>query len=70
MLCGMVGDHKSNWHLTLFSVQWAYRNLFKKTTGFAPFQLVYGLEVVLPIEGDISSLNLIVEILLNTSTEE
>ena len=23
MLCRMVGDHKSNWHQTLFSVLWA-----------------------------------------------
>ena len=26
MLLRMVGDHKSNWHLTLFSALLAYRN--------------------------------------------
>ena len=42
----------------------------KTTTGFTPFQLVYGLEVVLPIQCQIPSLKLAVEILPNTSTEE
>ena len=40
------------------------------TTGFTPFQLVYGLEVILPIECQIPSLNLAVELLPDTSTEE
>ena len=66
----MVGDHKSNWHQTLFSSLWAYRTSVKKTTGFTPFQLVYGLEDVLPIQCHIPSLKLVVELLPNTSTEE
>ena len=66
----MVGDHKSNWHLTLFSTLWAYRTSVKISTGFTPFQLVYGLEVVLPIQCQIPSLKLTVELLPNTSTEE
>ena len=39
-------------------------------TGFTPFQLVYGLEVVLPIQCQIPSLKLAVELLPNTSIEE
>ena len=39
-------------------------------TGFTPFQLVYGLEVVLPIQCQILFLKLAVELLPNTSTEE
>ena len=42
----------------------------KSATGFTPFQLVYGIEVVLPIECEIPSLKLVVEILPNTSVEE
>ena len=42
----------------------------KTTTGFMPFQLVYGLEVVIPIEFEISSLWLAVEFLSNTYGEE
>ena len=42
----------------------------KIDTGFTPFQLVYGLEVVLSIQCHIPSLKLAVELLPNTSTEE
>jgi hypothetical protein len=38
--------------------------------GFTPFQLIYGLEVVLPIECEIPSLRLIVELLPHTTEEE
>ena len=70
VLCIMVGYHKSNWHLTLFSALWAIRTSVKTTTGFMSFQLVDGLEAILPIECDIPSLKLTVDLLLNTSTEE
>ena len=66
----MVGDHKSNWHHILFSSLWAYRTLVKTTTSFTPFQLIYGLEVVLPIQFQIPSLKLVVELLLDASVEE
>ena len=42
----------------------------KTTTGFTPFQLVYGLESIFPIECEIPSLNLAVELLLDTSSLE
>ena len=70
MLRRMVGEHKSNWNLNIFSAPWTYRTSVKTTTGFTPFQLVYGLEVVLPIECQIPSLKLAVELLPNTSIEE
>ena len=66
----MVGDHKSNWHQTLFSAPWDYRTSVKTTIGFTPFQLVYRLESVLPIQCQIPSLKLAIELLPNTSTEE
>ena len=70
MLCRMVGDHKSNWHLIIFSALWAYRTSMKIATGFTPFHLVYGIEAVLSIQCQIPYLQLIVELLLDTSTEE
>ena len=42
----------------------------KTTIGFTPFQLVYGIEAVLPIQCQILSLQLVVKILLDNSTEE
>ena len=42
----------------------------KSSTGFTPFQLVYDIEFILPIECEIPSLKLVVELLPNTSVEE
>ena len=70
MLCQMVGDHKSNWHHILFSALWYYQTSMKIATGFTPFHLVYGLEAVLLIQFQIPSLQLAIELLLDTSAEE
>ena len=66
----VVGQAKSNWHLQLFSALWAYRTTVKTSTGFTPLQLVYTLEATLPIECDIPSLKLDVELLPNTTIDE
>ena len=67
MLQRTIDMHKSNWHLMLFSALWAYQTLVKDATEFTPFQLVYGLEATLPIECEIPSLKLAVELLPNTT---
>ena len=70
MIKQITGIHKLNWHSMLFSALWAYRTSVKTSTGFTPFQLVYGLEVVLPIDCKIPSLKLAIELLPATSKEE
>jgi hypothetical protein len=69
MLQCMVGTNKTSWKLQLFSAFWAYRTSMKNTTGFTPFQLVYGVEAVLPIECKIPSLKLTIELLPHTYAE-
>ena len=54
----------------LFSTLWAYHTSTKTTTSFTLFHLVHGVESVLPIECQISSLHLIVELLPDTSPLE
>jgi hypothetical protein len=54
----------------LYSTLWAYRTSVKTTTSFSPFQLVYRLEAVLPIECQIPSLKLAVQLLPDTSRLE
>jgi hypothetical protein len=54
----------------LYSALWAYRTSIKYATGFSPFQLVYGLEAVFPIECQIPSLKLAVHLLPDTSPLE
>jgi hypothetical protein len=70
MIRRMIGIHKNSWHTMLFSALWAYRTSVKSATGFTPFRLVYGMEAILPIECEIPSLKLAVELLPNTSAEE
>jgi transposase InsO family protein len=65
-----INSAKSNWHLMLYSTLWAYRTSVKTATSFSPFQLVYGLEAVLPIECQIPSLKLAVQLLPDTSPLE
>ena len=54
----------------IFSALWACRTSVKTSIGFTPFQLVYGLEVVLPIKCEIPSLPMAIELLPATSEEE
>jgi hypothetical protein len=70
MIRRMIGIHKTNWHTMLFSSLWAYQTSVKSATGFTPFRLVYGMEAIMPIECEIPSLKLAVELLPNTSAEE
>eukprot|EP00253_Pinus_taeda_P019584 PITA_19584 len=70
MLQRTVGINKSSWNLMLFSALWAYRTSVKDAIDFTPFKLVYGLEATLPIEYEIPSLKLVVELLLDTTPVE
>jgi hypothetical protein len=54
----------------LYSTLWAYRTSVKTATSFSPFQLVYGLEAVFPIECQIPSLKLVVQLFPDTSPLE
>lgn len=42
-----------------------YRTLIRTSTGATPFSLVYGMEEVLPIEVDISSLRVLKDVQLD-----
>lgn len=66
----MVGKHKSNWHMQLFSTLWAYQTSAKTTTGFTFFQLIYGLEAVLLIECEIPSSRLTIKLPPLTTDEK
>jgi hypothetical protein len=65
-----INSAKSNWNLMLHLALWAYRTSVNTATGFSPFQLVYELEAVLPIECQIPSLKLAVQLLTKTSPLE
>ena len=54
----------------LYPALWAYRTTVNTSTGFSPYQLVHGVESVLPFECKIPSLKLGVELLPDTSALE
>ena len=70
MLQRMIGVRKGNRHLILYSSLWAYRTSVRNATAFTHFQLVYGLEAILPIQCEISSLKLTIDLLPDTLEEE
>ncbi|XP_059066378.1 uncharacterized protein LOC131857694 [Cryptomeria japonica] len=45
----MLGDNKRAWDSKLNLAVWADRVTIKKSTGFPPYQLVYGKEARLPL---------------------
>jgi transposase InsO family protein len=52
----LIEDKPHQWHTLLNYAIWADRTTTKVSTGCTPFQLVYGQEVILPTEMEISSL--------------
>ena len=56
----MAETHK-DWHDKLPYALWAYRTSIRTSTGATPYSLVYGMEAVLPVEVEISSLRILCE---------
>jgi transposase InsO family protein len=55
-ICSVNWDE---WDLRVPTVRWAYRTTCKKLTMQTPFKLVYGLEVIFPMEYLVSSLRIV-----------
>jgi hypothetical protein len=51
----------------LYPALWAYQNTVNTSISFSPFQLVHGVESILPIECEIPSLKLEIELLTDIS---
>ena len=50
VLTKIVGQSRTDWEQKLSSALWAYRIAYKTAVGATPFELVYGLNAILPIE--------------------
>ena len=49
LLTKTIHLHQKDWSSRLLEVVWAYRTTWKTTTGFTPFELLYGKVAMLPI---------------------
>ena len=54
----------------LYPALWAYGTTVKTVMGFSPYQLVHGVELVFPVECEIPSLKLAIELFPDTSDLE
>jgi hypothetical protein len=54
----IINDKPRQWHTLLTFSLWEDHTTTKTNTGLTPFQLVYGQEVVMPIELELTSLRL------------
>ena len=70
ILQGTITQSKKNWNIMLYPTLWDYITVVKTTTGFSPYQLVHGVDFVLPVEYEIPWLKIAIEILPDTSTLE
>src|SRR6202044_179404 len=55
-LTKLVSTSKRDWDEKLDESLWAYRTIVRIPTGFTPYSLVHGCQVVLPLEIQIPSL--------------
>jgi len=57
----VVNRSKKDWHERIGEALWAYRTTFRTPTQATPYSLVYGVEVVLPLECQIQSLRIAIQ---------
>ena len=60
----IVGDNKRSWDSKIKYALWADRTTKKKATGKSPFELVYGLDVTLPVHLKLPAYQLLQNFLL------
>ncbi|KAL0310139.1 UNVERIFIED_CONTAM: hypothetical protein Sangu_2457300 [Sesamum angustifolium] len=58
LLKKVVAKSKRDWHERIGEALWAYRTTIRTPTQATPYALVYGVEVVLPLEQQIPSLRI------------
>ena len=56
ILTKTVKENRKDWSQRLPEALWAYRTTWRNTTGFSPYELIYGKSDVFPVEFEIKTL--------------
>jgi hypothetical protein len=56
ILTKIANMYKNDWAGKLIEVVWTYNTTWNTTTGFTPYELVYGKKTRIPIEFEINTL--------------
>ena len=67
ILTKTVKSHHKDWADRLSKALWAYRTTWRNTTGFSPYDLVYGKSAIFPIEFEIKTLKTTIEVNLDVT---
>ena len=67
ILTKTIGSHRWDWAQKHPEALWAYRTTWRNTTGFSPFELVYGKVPLFSMEFEISTLRTTLEVGLDPS---
>ena len=62
ILTKTVASHRRDWATRFLEALWAYRTTWRNTTGYSPYQLVFGKEPIFPIEFEIQTLMIAQEV--------
>ena len=66
----MIRNHHRDWVDRLPEELWAYHTTWHNTTGFSPYELVYGKSVVFSIEFEIKTLKTAMEVNLDVTAAQ
>eukprot|EP00253_Pinus_taeda_P021920 PITA_21920 len=67
ILTKTIAAHRRDWAARLPEALWAYRTTWRSTTGYSPYQLVFGKQPIFPIEFEIQTLQTTQEVDLDLS---
>eukprot|EP00253_Pinus_taeda_P029756 PITA_29756 len=67
ILTKTIALHRHDWAARLPEALWAYRTTWRSTTGYSPYQLVFGKQPIFPIEFKIQTLRIAQEVGLDLS---
>eukprot|EP00253_Pinus_taeda_P029632 PITA_29632 len=63
----IVHLHRRDWAKRLPEALWAYRTTWRNTIGHSPYELIYGKEVLLPIEFQVKTFKMAVQLRMDLS---